>query len=334
MEIPQALPIRRVRLETQDPDAVAAVQPERRRSYQQISRGAFRGTVIEQSFGCAALLDERWSCGVRVRCGRAGGYTAFALPAAAGGEVRWCGDELAPGAVLRVDEPWEMATAGSFAFLAFGVDGAALAAAELQLAGGEERSAAPGNRVMRGVDVPPLLERLRVLLRALSEAPPHAAALAVASADLMHLAATLDRVGGRAPVGRLSPPSQRRAAVARIEEYLDAQRGAVPSIPALCGIAGVSERTLEYAFREHVGVTPVRYLKLRRLNQVRRALRARESAAASVTEIALRAGFYDLGRFAGEYRALFGELPSQTLADGRGRLGVARLEPDSLPATI
>jgi AraC family ethanolamine operon transcriptional activator len=114
--------------------------------------------------------------------------------------------------------------------------------------------------------------------------------------------------------------------VRRVEEYLDAHRGEAPSIPALCSIAGVSERTLEYAFRELVGVTPVRYLKLRRLNQVRRALRAPEAGARSVTEIALRAGFYDLGRFAGEYRALFGELPSQTLAAGRVRAGVARLE--------
>ncbi len=34
----------------------------------------------------------------------------------------------------------------------------------------------------------------------------------------------------------------------------------------------------------------------------------------TVTEVALRWGFYHLGRFAQEYRALFGQSPSQTRA--------------------
>jgi AraC family ethanolamine operon transcriptional activator len=171
-----------------------------------------------------------------------------------------------------------------------------------------------------------LAERLLNLLRVLDAAASHPAALRVATADLLHLAVALDRSPGRAPVERASSPSLRRETVRRIEEYLDAHRAEVPSIPTLCSVAGVSERTLEYAFREHLGVTPVRYLKLRRLNQVRRGLRAPDAATASVTDIALRAGFYDLGRFAGEYRALFGELPSQTLAACRVRAGVARPE--------
>ena len=57
----------------------------------------------------------------------------------------------------------------------------------------------------------------------------------------------------------------------------------------------------------------MRYLKLRRLNQAHRELRAARGTAASITAIALGVGIYDLGRFAGEYRAVFGELPSETL---------------------
>jgi AraC family transcriptional regulator, ethanolamine operon transcriptional activator len=78
----------------------------------------------------------------------------------------------------------------------------------------------------------------------------------------------------------------------------------------LCEAAGVSERTLRNAFQSVYGMSPIRFLQLRRLHQVRRALR--RDAAVSVTEVALRHGFVNLGRFAAEYRQLFGESPSLT----------------------
>jgi AraC family ethanolamine operon transcriptional activator len=334
MEIPQPLPFRSVRLETDDPDALGAAQPERRRRCEQLARGPFRGEVIEQGFGRAAVHRESWSCGVRVRCDRPSGYVAFAVPVAPAGDVTWCGRALAPDHVMRIDEPWEISTAGVFDFAAFAVDSSELEAAQAQLAGGEGRAAPPGNALVRVANSRWLAERLQHLLRVLDAAASQPAALQAAAADLLHLAAALERGAGRVPVERPSSPSQRRGVVRRIEEYLDAHRGEAPSIPTLCSVAGVSERTLEYAFRELIGVTPVRYLKLRRLNLVRRALRAPEAGASSVTEIALRAGFYDLGRFAGEYRALFGELPSQTLAACRIRAGVARPEGSALSLAI
>lgn len=68
-------------------------------------------------------------------------------------------------------------------------------------------------------------------------------------------------------------------------------------------------------------MSPKRYLVLRRLHQVQRALRAAAPEAATVTEVAMRYGFWQLGRFAVEYRARFGEPPSATL----------RRPPDRLP---
>jgi AraC family ethanolamine operon transcriptional activator len=108
--------------------------------------------------------------------------------------------------------------------------------------------------------------------------------------------------------------SRRRAAVRKIEEYLDVYERELPSIADLCAIAGVSERTLVYAFREQVGMPPGRFLRLRRLNGARKELRAAEPRMERVTDVAMRWGFWQLGRFAGEYLRLFGELPSKTLA--------------------
>jgi AraC-like DNA-binding protein len=49
------------------------------------------------------------------------------------------------------------------------------------------------------------------------------------------------------------------------------------------------------------------------MHLARRALRDAHSASTTVTEIATAHGFWELGRFAVEYRAVFEELPSTTL---------------------
>jgi AraC family ethanolamine operon transcriptional activator len=72
---------------------------------------------------------------------------------------------------------------------------------------------------------------------------------------------------------------------------------------------------LRRTFRRLLGVSPARYLRMRRLHQARDALRA--TASGTVTQIAVAVGFSDLGRFARDYRDLFGELPSATLKRAR-----------------
>ena len=50
----------------------------------------------------------------------------------------------------------------------------------------------------------------------------------------------------------------------------------------MCKAASVSERTLQYAFREILGMTPIAYLTRLRLHRVRQALRAASYGSTTV----------------------------------------------------
>jgi AraC-like DNA-binding protein len=99
----------------------------------------------------------------------------------------------------------------------------------------------------------------------------------------------------------------------RFEDALTTLSGPQLNMPALCSAIGVPERTLRVCCTEFLGMSPTRYLLLRRLNMARSALRRADPATASVAEIARTYQFREPGRFAVTYRSIFGEMPSSTL---------------------
>jgi AraC family ethanolamine operon transcriptional activator len=115
------------------------------------------------------------------------------------------------------------------------------------------------------------------------------------------------------------PPrgDETRAAQSRIvkiaEDYALAHRGEQLYVTDLCESAGVSERSLEYAFKSVMGLTPTAYLTRVRLHRVRKALQSSTRATTTVSAEALNGGFWHFGAFSRAYRDCFGELPSATL---------------------
>jgi AraC-like DNA-binding protein len=109
--------------------------------------------------------------------------------------------------------------------------------------------------------------------------------------------------------------------VRKVEDWVDGQPPATIQIADICRALHLSRRTLHRAFAETLGMGPARYLMLKRLAAVRAELRKSDPAAINVTDTATRYGFWELGRFAREYRQMFGERPSDTLSKGM-RYGV------------
>jgi AraC-like DNA-binding protein len=104
--------------------------------------------------------------------------------------------------------------------------------------------------------------------------------------------------------------------VRRAAEYIDAHWNKAISVEKLAEVSGTSVRTLFAAFSRAYGVTPMVFVKRKRLRQAQRMLQDGRPNA-SVTGVAFACGFFNTGHFARDYRLYFGEMPSQTLKRGR-----------------
>ena len=113
------------------------------------------------------------------------------------------------------------------------------------------------------------------------------------------------------------------------DEYLRANPARPVYTDELCAALGVSATRLHQAFSATFGISPHRYLKLRRMGMVRATLLSRSSPWRSVKAVALSYGFWHLGQFAHDYRALYGESPSETLARTFPRSGGAGRSEDA-----
>ena len=118
--------------------------------------------------------------------------------------------------------------------------------------------------------------------------------------------------------------------VARFEGFLEANPDQPLYLAEICAAIGVAERTLRLACQEHLGIGPIRYLTLRRMHLVRRALLRADPSTATVTQLATDHGFWELGRFAVVYRKIFGESPSKSLRRPTDDQQIFRNRPSSL----
>ena len=86
------------------------------------------------------------------------------------------------------------------------------------------------------------------------------------------------------------------------------------SIEALSKTLNISERQLHHAFKSNYKMTPKKFLHNLRLNAVKEELLAAKAGEVKIEDVAFKYGFQYHSHFTREYKKLFGEMPSSTLA--------------------
>jgi AraC-like DNA-binding protein len=117
---------------------------------------------------------------------------------------------------------------------------------------------------------------------------------------------------GAADAGQAVGSASASFIVAQCHRMVTASGDSPPSVEELCLRLRTSRRTLQNSFRQVADATPVHYLRCVRLNAVRRQLMSTRAADLNIAQAAADRGFDHLSHFAERYKALFGELPSQT----------------------
>lgn len=103
-------------------------------------------------------------------------------------------------------------------------------------------------------------------------------------------------------------------AIRRAVDYIDEHLAEPLSVTQIAEAARISVRALQYGFRRRFGVAPITYVHEARLRRIHAELRSADPATTTVTEVIAGWGIGHRGRFAAEYRAVFGENPSDTLS--------------------
>lgn len=126
--------------------------------------------------------------------------------------------------------------------------------------------------------------------------------------DSRSLAAAMDRT-----LTRLAPSSTPASKVNKTLEVAGRRRGLI-QVQDLSRIAGISDRQLQRAFHDEVGVSPKQLLRVLRFQEVLRRVRG-QSDNVRWTEIAATCGFYDQAHFVHDFRSFTGESPSAWAID-------------------
>jgi len=103
-------------------------------------------------------------------------------------------------------------------------------------------------------------------------------------------------------------------ALAKAEGYILSHLGEQITLADLVTVTETSSSSLLRAFRIYRGTSPMKYVKQLRLESAQRELLAGTNGTVRVTDVAMDYGFFQFGRFSADYRRVFGELPSETLA--------------------
>lgn len=307
---------------TSDIDELAIFQVNKNRRYTQLQAGKLQGNYVEVNLGDVQVFREKLTAGALIEAAPASAFVPFGTLLSDVDNFSFCGKRVEKNTILQATGgTWDVNFKEGLDFVAAAFHRDSFSRNIEQLTGHEiphnwliskacltdrkalTRFAIGLNNIINTVQQRPEILEKQNALRMLGDS-----VLKLIVNVLTITTATIDK-----PIKQ----SNRQLGIRLVVDYLHSYGSDVPTMPELCKIAKLSERNLQYGFKEYLGVTPVRYLRLLRLNGVRRELLISQPKQDKIVDVALNWGFVELGRFAGEYRQLFQELPSTTLNNVR-----------------
>lgn len=316
------------RFEADDADEHARNLTAWEQSYDQITRGPFHGMLTELQLPQMQVFLEQTSQAVRQSCRIGPDAFWFGVQRSATAADGRCGSGVRiNGRPVDTDRimvrpgncAFELLTPAGFAVYGIVIGRACLvgAAQQLgccidwtQLAQVEVLLAAESTRQV-------CLKMLDCLMVQDPMGSPHQAVVRLAGAEQAVTMAVLSLLDASKPDTAASNSFLRRQRiVASARDHALGQCDRLITVPDLCERLHVSRRTLQYCFEDVLGISPIQYLRIIRLNGARRALCEHPASSRKVSEIAADWGFWHLGQFSSDYRKLFGKSPSESLRHG------------------
>jgi AraC family transcriptional regulator, ethanolamine operon transcriptional activator len=317
--VPLARPLRNTQLFSFDPEAMTLALQDGQLEHVQLQAGRFQGRVAHSTSDSCRVDWGDYNLAVLARGDIAGDMVSLGLLVMGDGDWRVHGQAMDSGDLIAYPEKGELLIAlpPRAQWVSLQVPRHRLESMELP---GIRRMHEAPLRVRGGVNGG--LRRVLADLAPVLAAQPaptflHEGDVARAHEDLfIAVLGEMARRGDAAEASKSLNARERWRVIRRAEEFIESSDDLAVRIDDLCAAAGTSLSRLERAFREVFGMSPRRLLAMRRLAGVRRELLLGD-ANVTVTDVAMRWGFYHLGRFSQEYRALYAERPSDTMRRAR-----------------
>ena len=311
--------------EAQDADLHASHLTGWQQEYDQTSRGSFYGSIVERQFDDLQVFREHTSQALQQKCVVWPDSIWLGIPLADQVESRINGLPVQSNAVMcrQGNAEFELTTPQNYDLYGLVINKAKLS--EMANVHGVDlnwkeltthgRLGLPDKTLH---DFRFLLARLLTVNKTETPARLQREILMMALLEVVSLETPLS----------VTPQSypHRKSVVDCARRFLNEHSESPVTVTQLCKAANVSRRTLQYSFESILGVSPIQYLRISRLNGARRSLVQASLTNAfdavdslpqvsnqTVSDIASQWGFWHLSQFAKDYKQLFDENPSQTL---------------------
>lgn len=293
--------------------------------YTQLDKGQFSGSVTSVASQGVQIFREAMNRSVDELANAPPNSYVIGMPTIIEGEALWCGSKLSKNCLITLDRNDELLFRTSHS--------SEITAAVIS----EQRLEEYAERVEK-VDLRPLMDKVNPVEMLTPAVQSRLLAALYIGGE--HLAKNIED-GVSHPnswrnfedsifsvcVQALSSASSNnsrhheyrvhRYIVKSVRELTLAQHCDPITIGDICTSLNISRRTLNHAFQQVLGITPVAYMRNIRLHKIRAELQYNAGQIMNIACVASHWGFWHMSLFARYYRELFGECPSETLERSR-----------------